>query len=38
MIIWPRGEPLVTLVEDTGHWRVRYRDRTRVLLVRDDVP
>jgi len=36
-IVWPRRDPLVTLVEDTGHWRVRYQDRDRVLLVRDDV-
>ena len=37
VIVWPRGDPLVTLVEDTGHWRVRYQDPRRVLLVRDDV-
>lgn len=37
VIIWPRDDPLVTLVEETGHWRVRYQDHDRVLLVRDDV-
>ncbi len=37
VIVWPRGDPLVALVEDTGRWRVRDEDRDRVLLVRDDV-
>jgi hypothetical protein len=37
VILWPRGDPLVTLVEDTGQWRVLYQDHARVLLVRDDV-
>jgi len=38
VIVWPRRDPLVSLVEGTGRWRVRYQDHTRVLLVRDDVP
>ncbi len=37
VIVWPTGDPLVRLVEGTGHWQVRYRDARRVLLVRDDV-
>jgi len=37
VIVWPRGDPLVSLVEGTGHWRLVTQDQARVLLVRDDV-
>jgi hypothetical protein len=37
VIVWPRGDPLVSLVEGTGHWRLVTQDQSRVLLVRDDV-
>jgi hypothetical protein len=37
VIVWPRGDPLVSLVEGSGHWRRLAQDPDRVVLVRDDV-
>jgi len=37
VIVWQRGDPLVQLVEASGHWRSVYQDHTRVVLVRNDV-
>jgi hypothetical protein len=37
VIVWQPGDPLVALVEASGHWRSVYRDHSRVVLVRDDV-
>jgi hypothetical protein len=37
VIVWQRSDPLVPLVEASGHWRSVYRDHSRVVLVRDDV-
>ncbi len=37
VIVWPRDDPLAALVAASGHWRTVERDRTRVVLVRDDV-
>jgi hypothetical protein len=37
VIVWPRNDPFVALVEASGHWRMIEHDPTRVVLVRDDV-
>ena len=37
VIVWARGDPLVSFVEGTGHWRLVTQDHARVLLVRYDV-
>jgi len=37
VIVWQPTDPLVQLVEASGHWRSVYRDHSRVVLVRNDV-
>lgn len=37
VIVWAKNDPLIALVEATGHWRMIEHDHTRVVLVRNDV-
>jgi hypothetical protein len=37
VVVWPKGEPLAQLIEDSGDWTVVHRDRTWVAFVRNDL-
>jgi len=37
VVVWPKGEPLAQLIEDSGDWTVIHRDDTWVAYVRNDL-
>jgi hypothetical protein len=37
VVVWPKGEPLAQLMEDSGDWTVIHRDETWVAYVRNDL-